>query len=84
MASGFYNKTESLSKATLVSEFKNDVGLALTKCWFWLFKGKSMLPGDVTHCRCRNREQTFKTENGWDRRRTDKNGWENNCNSCMK
>ena len=34
MASGFYTKTESLSKATLVSEFKNDVGLALTKCWF--------------------------------------------------
>ena len=26
-----------------------------------------MLLGDVTHCRCRNREQTVQSENGWER-----------------
>ena len=33
-----------------------------------------MLLGDVTHCRCRNREQTVQSENGWERMSIGVNG----------
>ena len=64
MASDFYTEIKSLSKSSLVSEFKKYSDLTLTKRCVSHFKDKSMLSGNITHCKCPNMEKTVQTENG--------------------
>ena len=59
----------------------------MTLTLFWLnFKDGSMFSGNVTHCRCLNREKMVQTENGWERIRMDENGSKLNTKktSCYK
>ena len=81
-----FNLCKCLVQSTVVSEFKNDVDLVLTKRCLWHFKDESMLSGNVTHCRCPNREQTAQADNDWERMRMGKNGSKQNKKnkSCYK
>ena len=76
----------TLSKSTLVSEFKNYVEFALTKRCLWYFQDKSSCFQVVTHCRCSNRKQMVQTVNGWERMRMGENASKLNTKktSCYK
>ena len=76
----------TLSRSTLVSEFKNDVDFVLTKRCLDIFKINKVVFRWLTHCICPNREKTVQTKKGWERMRMGENGSKINTKktSCYK